>query len=115
MGLFIFLHVKKTNQKKTPASRFTLRVAAAAGARRNSLALKQADALFPSAASMRGAGQRGAESETANRESEPPSRGRPDASRSAGGDSLYASGAMSAAILNLRKYTRFRQARPSSD
>jgi hypothetical protein len=54
--------IKKTNQKKPPVSRSTLRVDDTAGARRNSPAcggLKQADALFPSASTMLGAGQRG--------------------------------------------------------
>ncbi|MDJ0810239.1 MAG: hypothetical protein QNJ01_09065, partial [Desulfobacterales bacterium] len=37
----------------------TLRVDDADGARRNSLALRQADALIPSTSSMLGAGQRG--------------------------------------------------------
>jgi hypothetical protein len=53
---------KKRNQKKTPMSRYILRVAIVVGARGNSPAvgaLKQSVRLFPSATSMLGAGQRG--------------------------------------------------------
>jgi hypothetical protein len=52
---------EKSNQKKTPVSRLTLRVAAAAGARGNSPAvggLRQSACFNPSATSMLGAGQR---------------------------------------------------------
>jgi hypothetical protein len=57
---------KKSTQKKTPVSRLTLRVGDADSARRNSLALKQADALFPSAPPMLGAGQWGSNRRTEN-------------------------------------------------
>ena len=53
---------KKSNQKKTPVSRFTLRVVVAAGARGNSPAcgrLKQSACFIPAAPPMLGAGQRG--------------------------------------------------------
>ena len=49
---------RKRNQKKPPVPRSLLRVGTADGARRNSLALRQADALIPSAPPMLGAAQR---------------------------------------------------------
>jgi hypothetical protein len=52
---------QKTKQKNTPVSRYTLRVAVAAGARGNSpvcVGLKQSARLIPSASSMLGAEQR---------------------------------------------------------
>jgi hypothetical protein len=62
----LFLHFlsreKKTKQKKTPVSRFSLRVATSAGARGNSPAvceLRQSARFFPPASPMLGAGQRG--------------------------------------------------------
>jgi hypothetical protein len=67
-GAFLkyFLHFlsreKKTKQKKTPVSRFFLRVANTVGARGNSPAvgkLRQSTRFFPPASSMLGAGQRG--------------------------------------------------------
>jgi hypothetical protein len=57
--IIAFLNVKKSNPKKPHVSRFVLRVAVPAGARGNSLALKQVRALYPSAPSMLGAGQKG--------------------------------------------------------
>jgi len=60
--LFIFFHVEENEPKEDTRIPRILRVAASAGARGNSPAFRRAQTvrgLFPSVASMLGAGQRG--------------------------------------------------------
>jgi hypothetical protein len=60
MFFFIFFHVKrKRSKRKRPVPRLILRVGVPAGARGNSLALKQSARFFPSDPPMLGADQRG--------------------------------------------------------
>jgi len=62
-GFFLLLSLhflsrdKKTKQKKTPVPRFILRVVAVAGARGNSLSLRQSAHFIPPTPPMLGAGQ----------------------------------------------------------